>query len=170
MSRSLPILENARIASPCNMSWQAMRGDDRTRFCGACEKNVFNLVGMSDEEVTALILEKEGNLCVRLYQRSDGTLLTRDCPVGLRAARRKLARAMGAVAACAGMLLTAATFGAAGRMSPWRLRDTQPFARIANWFAPPALPMIAGDICIPDLPIPTPSDGASSINEDDDDA
>lgn len=170
MNRALPILENARIASPCNMSWAAMTGDDRTRFCSACEKNVFNLVGMSDDAVTALILEKEGKLCVRLYQRPDGTLITSDCPVGLRAARRKLARALSAVAACFAMLLTAATFGAAGRMSAWRLLDTQPFARFANWFAPPSLPMIAGDICIPPTNIPTPAGGEQALVEDDGDA
>ena len=167
MRQSLPILENAHIASPCNMSWQAMHGDDRTRFCGACEKHVYNLVGMSDEDVTALILEKEGRLCVRLYQRPDGTLITSDCPVGLRAARRKLARAIGAIAACFTMLLTAATFGAVGRLSPWRLRDTQPFVRITNWFSPPSLPMIAGDICVPTVPVPVTNNSSEVIVEQD---
>lgn len=136
MSKPLPILANARIASPCNMSWHAMRGDDRTRYCDQCEKNVFNLVGMGDDEATALIREKEGKLCARLYQRPDGTLLTSDCPVGLRAARRKLAKAVGAIAACVTMILSAATFGMSDRIN-WRIRDVKPFSRIANWFAPP---------------------------------
>lgn len=168
MSRSLPILENAKIASPCSMSWNAMRGDDRTRFCNACEKNVYNLVGMTDDEVTALIHEKEGRLCVRLYQRPDGTLITSDCPVGLRAARRKLARAVGAIAACIGFVLTAASFGAFGAMQNWRLRDRQPFARITNMLNPPPPRKIAGDICIPGTLIRPQS--APVINLDDEES
>ncbi|MCA9256867.1 MAG: hypothetical protein KDA33_14560, partial [Phycisphaerales bacterium] len=66
---------------------------------------------------------------------------------------RRLARAVGAVAACFGMLLTAATLGAAGRFNPWRLCDTQPFSRIANWLAPPPPQLIAGDICVPAIPV-----------------
>jgi len=142
-----------------------MRGDDRTRYCNVCEKNVFNLIGMSDEEVTSLIREKEGSLCVRLFQRADGTLLTSDCPVGLRAVRRRLARAIGALAACFGMLLTAATFGAAGRLSPWRLRETQPFSRIANWLAPPA--PLFGAICVPTV---QPASGGGPSAESDEHA
>ena len=148
MSKPLPILANARIASPCNMSWHAMKGDDRTRYCDQCEKNVFNLVGMSDDEATALIREKEGKLCARLYQRPDGTLLTSDCPVGLHAARRKLAKAVGAIAACVTMMLSAATFGALGRLDIRRLRHVQPFERIAGWFAPPTSTMILGSVSL----------------------
>ncbi|MCB9852146.1 MAG: hypothetical protein H6819_03550 [Phycisphaerales bacterium] len=161
MNRSLPILENARIASPCDKSWHAMTGDDRTRFCSACEKNVFNLVGLSDEEATALILEKEGRLCVRLYQRADGTLLTSDCPVGLRAARRKLARAVGVVAACFGVLLTATAFGMPGRLrATWRLCDINPFSRFANWLNPPTT-ILMGDICIPPPQNPAANNGSA---------
>jgi len=152
MGSSLPILENARIASPCDMSWNAMRGDERTRFCKSCDKHVYNLVGMSDDDIADLIRQKEGRLCVRLYQRHDGTLMASDCPVGLRAARRRLARALGAVAACLSLILTAVTFG---RIGAWRLRDTQPFSRIANWLAPPAPQMLTGEVCVPPPPRPT---------------
>jgi hypothetical protein len=157
MSRRLPILDDARIASPCDKSWQVMSGDDRTRFCDSCEKHVYNLIGMSDDAVEALISEKEGHLCVRLYQRADGTLLTSDCPVGLRAVRRKLTRAVGAVAACMAMLMTAVTFGAFNGWSRWRVRDTQPFSRIANWYSPPPPVMVLGDICAPTSPLTAPN-------------
>jgi hypothetical protein len=33
---------------------------------------------------------------MRLYRRADGTVITRDCPVGLRAVRRRVSRAAGA--------------------------------------------------------------------------
>jgi hypothetical protein len=41
--RRLPLLDNLRVASPCNVSWEAMTGDDWVRFCGSCEKSVYSL-------------------------------------------------------------------------------------------------------------------------------
>ena len=89
----LSVLNDLRIASPCPASWHAMRGDDRVRFCASCSKSVYNLSDLTAAEATALIRESEGHLCVRLYRRVDGTVLTADCPVGLRrAVRRRLLR------------------------------------------------------------------------------
>lgn len=86
-------LNTARIASPCPASWAAMQGDDRVRFCDACSKRVYDLSGLTAAEAGSLIEEAEGRLCVRLYRRRDGTVLTADCPVGLRyAVRRRLLR------------------------------------------------------------------------------
>jgi len=86
--KRLPVvLESIRIAQPCSADWDDMSGDDRVRFCGKCEKNVYNLSAMSREEGEALVRDKEGRLCVRLYQRADGTVITNDCPVGVRRAR-----------------------------------------------------------------------------------
>lgn len=93
MARSLPTvaLDDVRVASPCSASWQAMKGDDRVRFCGSCEKNVYDLSALTRDEAEDLIRGAEGRLCVRFYRRRDGTVLTQDCPVGLRAVRRRLA-------------------------------------------------------------------------------
>jgi hypothetical protein len=77
----LPI--KIRIASPCHARWDEMRGDHQSRFCNQCQKNVYNLSTLTTAEAAALIKSKEGNLCVRFYQRPDGTVLTEDCPVGL---------------------------------------------------------------------------------------
>jgi hypothetical protein len=88
MTTKLPILlENIRIATPCNADWDDMAGDAQVRFCGKCEKNVYNLSEMSRADAEALVRDKEGRMCVRLYQRSDGTVLTSDCPVGVRRER-----------------------------------------------------------------------------------
>ena len=46
--------------------------------------NVYNLSDMTEEEALKLVEEREGRLCVRFYQREDGTVLTSDCPVGSR--------------------------------------------------------------------------------------
>lgn len=80
-------LDNLQIASPCRADWHKMTGDDKARFCGSCQKNVFNISLMSRQEAEALILEKEGNLCVRLARRADGTIITGDCPIGSIAPR-----------------------------------------------------------------------------------
>jgi hypothetical protein len=112
----LPVLDQIRIASPCSASWNEMTGDDRTRHCDACHKDVYNLSGMTREEAEALILERNGELCVRYYQRADGTILLADCTIGVqrkRSRRRTVARAAalvaGGLAAAGGMALHART-------------------------------------------------------------
>ncbi len=58
-----------------------MDGDERVRFCRECNRNVYNLSAMTDAEARRVVAEREGRLCVRFYQRRDGTVLTSDCPV-----------------------------------------------------------------------------------------
>jgi hypothetical protein len=79
------MLDRISIATPCKASWEEMRGDERVRFCDACELNVYNLSAMTATEATALVARSEGHLCTRFFRRDDGTVLTRDCPVGLAA-------------------------------------------------------------------------------------
>lgn len=82
-------LESVSVASPCHADWDAMRGDERSRFCPSCVKNVYNLSAMTTSEARSLIAEKEGELCIRFFQREDGTMLTGDCPVGAAAWKQK---------------------------------------------------------------------------------
>lgn len=103
------ILANIRIASPCPARWADMIGDDRSRFCAQCEKNVYHLSGMTAEDIATLILEKEGDLCARFYQRPDGTMLTADCPVGAARFPRRLKKL---VLASVPMLVAAAMVNA----------------------------------------------------------
>lgn len=101
-------LEGLRIASPCKADWNAMAGDERVRFCGQCQKNVYNLSDMSRDEAEALVQGAEGKLCVRMYRRADGTVLTSDCPEG---ALRKQRRRRLALLTGSGALATASAFG-----------------------------------------------------------
>jgi hypothetical protein len=78
------MLDQIKIASPCSADWDQMEGNARVRFCGECKKIVFNLSAMTRRDAEALLKETNGNLCTRLYRRADGTVLTADCPVGLR--------------------------------------------------------------------------------------
>ncbi len=75
-------LNNIRIASPCSADWNEMYGSERKRFCGDCKLNVYNLSDMTKDEAENLLMKSEGRLCVRFYQRADGSVITQDCPVG----------------------------------------------------------------------------------------
>jgi len=143
---ALPILANARIASPCSADWNEMTGDERVRFCGSCEKNVYNLTDLPTEDAEAIILEHEGSLCVRLYQRADGTLISEDCPRGLAAARRTLRRGLAAMIGLFAVLLTATL--SRGRTRDWydqpELTYMQPFKWLYDRVAPPQRTLIMG--------------------------
>src|SRR5882724_6349434 len=98
----LPVLDNLRVATPCTADWNRMTGDDRTRHCGDCRKNVYNLSGMTREDAEALLIENNGDLCVRYFQRHDGTILLADCTVGVMRRRRRKLIAAGAATLLAG--------------------------------------------------------------------
>jgi hypothetical protein len=59
------------------------------RFCGQCRQNVYNVEAMSRGEARRLIAAREGQVCVRILRRPDGTVVTADCWARLRAARRR---------------------------------------------------------------------------------
>ncbi|HEV8139202.1 MAG TPA: carboxypeptidase-like regulatory domain-containing protein, partial [Pyrinomonadaceae bacterium] len=90
-------LDQIRVASPCPVSWEQMTGDNRVRFCNECHLNVYNFAELTRTEAEDLLRTTEGSVCGRLYRRADGTLITKDCPVGLRAVRRRLKRVAGAL-------------------------------------------------------------------------
>ena len=83
-------LANIKIAAPCSADWNEMNGSERVRFCASCQLNVFNLSAMTKREAEKLIIETEGNLCVRFHRRADGTVLTQNCPTGLKALKRRV--------------------------------------------------------------------------------
>jgi hypothetical protein len=96
-------LDGVKVASPCPANWDSMVGNQRTRFCSQCELNVYNLSEMSRREAEAFVSNAEGRVCIRFYRRADGTILTKDCPVGLRAIKRRVSRV--------GRALVSAMFG-----------------------------------------------------------
>jgi hypothetical protein len=98
MKRFTYPLDRVRIASPCSANWDAMYGNDRRRFCADCGLNVYNLSEMSKVEAESLMLNAEGRICVRVYRRHDGSVITRDCPKGLAALKRKTLRLASAAA------------------------------------------------------------------------
>ncbi len=120
---SSDFLRRISIPLPCPESWARMRGDDRSRFCDRCKKNVYNLSSMTTEEAAAFLLGRSEPQCVRFYRRPDGTMLTSDCTPSWADARRAaeeiVARNVPQLAAAsqgsnlAGLLYTLITVGAA---------------------------------------------------------
>src|SRR5690242_18526494 len=78
-----------------------MTGDERVRHCAQCDLNVYNLAALSYAEIEELVCAREGRLCVRLYKRHDGTMITRDCPVGFQMKIRRVSRIAGAALSAA---------------------------------------------------------------------
>jgi hypothetical protein len=153
--RKLPLLERVQIASPSNVSWDDMTGDERVRFCGKCAKDVYNVSAMPRAEAEALLVERAGSLCVRIYKRVDGTVLTADCPVGVRKkrVRRALFVAAGASALAAATSTLFVTQGEPGPVmgkvaSPVRAPEATPTA------TPSAPEAITGSAAVPADPPP----------------
>jgi Carboxypeptidase regulatory-like domain len=94
-------LDRLHVSSPCDADWETMPGDERVRFCNQCRLNVYNISALTRKQAEKLIAETEGRLCAKLYRRADGTIITRDCPVGIRAIKRRLSHvanaALGAI-------------------------------------------------------------------------
>jgi hypothetical protein len=96
------------IQSPCTANWEAMTGDEQSRHCGQCNLNVYNLSAMTTQEAEVLLGQNSGGrLCVRYYQRPDGTVMTADC-VAVRATHHRRARLIHKGVAASVLFLTLA--------------------------------------------------------------
>ena len=73
-------LDGVRIASPCSSNWNDMSGTERSRFCLECKLTVYNLSDMTQREAESFLMASEGTVCLRIYRRNDGTVITKDCP------------------------------------------------------------------------------------------
>ncbi len=109
--RRLPMF-SIQIAAPCDAKWEDMKGDDKTRLCGACEKNVHDLTAMSADEIASFL--GNGRACVQIWKRADEKVMREDCPVGLRRVRHRAVAFSGLSlrAAAIGCFTALATLGA----------------------------------------------------------
>ena len=155
-------IDNMYLAKPCSAKWDDMPGDERARHCGACKLNVYNFAEMTRAEIEKLLIEKEGKVCGLLYKRPDGTVLTKDCPVGLARIRRRVALLSGALAAS--IFLAAGTVLA--RVGLTQSNGEAPAKAVKDWLVKKQLPpqklAVPGGICIAPptttpLPVPVPA-------------
>jgi hypothetical protein len=159
-------LTGLRVASPCDMSWEAMEGNDRARHCSKCRLTVYDISGMTRDEAAALIRAREGRLCVRFFRRADGTVLTRDCPWGFRAARRRVLALAASGAAALATLSSWAVLAAPG------LRRSEPFASWLRWIErSPRTIDDDGEVFLGDMAVEEPEgDEKESLEPMDDEA
>ncbi|NHZ63379.1 hypothetical protein [Massilia genomosp. 1] len=102
-------LHLVEIPVPCSASWDGMTGDHRVRHCKGCDKNVFNLSAMPAVEGAALIAENlNGDLCVRMDKRQDGSVVSSDSADSVRAGARQPWRRLPGLAGAAVLALSAA--------------------------------------------------------------
>jgi hypothetical protein len=133
-------LDLVQVASPCHVPWEEMTcdesfGTERRRFCRHCKLHVYNLSDMPRDEAERFVNEAEGRACIRLFRRDDGTIITRDCPVGLRALRQRLVRAVAALAGLLMALVSGTLF--AGRLKNLQIKVIgQPTRAYAEWIEP----------------------------------
>jgi len=114
------------------------------RRCALCSLDVYDVSQMTRADAETLLAERTGRTCVRLWRRADGTVITADCPVGVRAAWRKARWAAAAVLA-AGVAAAAMFVPRGADEGP--LRGVRTF--VNKRVAPPPMPPIMGDVCEP---------------------
>ena len=151
-----------KIASPCSANWDQMVGDDRVRHCSECNLNVYNFSAVTAAEVERIVTTHEGRLCARMYRRADGTLITQDCPVGLRAVLRRETKRVARIVGAA--LSAAMTVAFAAAQAPTRSQPTtgrsSPLAQIKT-------PTAAIDLFVEDLTgTAVPSASVTLTNQD----
>jgi flagella basal body P-ring formation protein FlgA len=90
--------ENITVSRNCPVDWNSMKGDEKIRFCGKCNQSVYNLSEMTQEQAEEIIRQQNGDMCIRMYRRPDGKIMTKDCPKPV--IRPSVWVAGGAAAAC----------------------------------------------------------------------
>jgi hypothetical protein len=154
-----------RTATPCPKTWADMRGDAVKRFCDDCQLNVYDVSQLTTLEAYSLLKLSEGRVCARIYTRADGTVLTRDCPTGLRRARQRALRSALALGALATSALAAVLSQLGGDGSPGAARLAETSRRLTQQAQAVVTPVlrslnpprsdIAGGMRAPRLEVPS---------------
>lgn len=147
------ILNVVEIASPCPARWEDMEGDECKRFCQQCSLHVYDISEMTTQEAEQFLTgEVAGERkCIRMHRRSDGRLITKDCPVGIRLLRQRILRGiLRASAACLAFLASGLALAAgATKLGRWAEEKGEE-ARLTSQ---PTLPIL-GALACPGPPTP----------------
>jgi hypothetical protein len=131
---ALRALGKVTVASACTEKWSGMTGKGAVRFCNRCQLNVYDLSKLTTVQARALLGRFEGQrVCLRFFTRPDGTVMTRDCPLGSRNAVRREGVAFGATLAAALVVVIAAVITLFGD-------------NIRRLLAQPTMGALAGDV------------------------
>lgn len=97
------LLDSIDVPEPCPKKWDEMIGDQKTRLCQSCDKNIYNISEMTRGEVRKLLFQSKEKVCIRLEKDSNGTVQT------LKKQLHKITRQ---VPIAAGVLSASLTFSA----------------------------------------------------------
>jgi|AGTN01.2.fsa_nt_gi hypothetical protein len=136
------LLGSVVIAAPCPLSWDSMVGDDKVRHCGGCSKNVYNLSAMTEKEAESFLQVNGATQCMRFYRRADGTIMSDNCPMGLRKIRDRV-RNIGRMAAGFVALVLAFPSASAQSGEVKMLRGKPAINRSPATTIPPRIPSYA---------------------------
>jgi hypothetical protein len=72
----ITFLDSIDVESPCSESWDEMQGNDQSRFCSHCAKDVHNLSEMTRKKARKIVAASDGGICVRYIRRPDSRIQT----------------------------------------------------------------------------------------------
>jgi hypothetical protein len=81
---TLDVLDSITIPTHCPVPWEEMEGDDRTRHCAKCQERVHDVAALTPAEAVELLSSPGKSPCLRIYRRTDGRVMTADCPANRR--------------------------------------------------------------------------------------
>jgi hypothetical protein len=99
MTSKFQDVDRIEIRRPCSFDWELMSGDDLTRFCSECNKQVYDFSRMTRNQIETLVAGASGRLCARFSRRPDGTIVTADSLTGSAVIRRRAPVSIGAALA-----------------------------------------------------------------------
>jgi hypothetical protein len=73
-----------KMALPCTWTWDESYSTERYRYCGQCQRPVYNFTGLEIADAEEIILKAENRAKFTLYKRTDGKYMTGDCPVAVK--------------------------------------------------------------------------------------
>lgn len=134
MNQRRSVLDSVRVPQPCDVAWEAMRGEDAARLCVSCDRQVHDLASMTRREAESLVTNIRGSVCVRLTRRGGRTLTRDDAPLAVlhHIMRRPSPVAAGALTAVFALVPTSAQSGDVRQQPPATRRESaQRHGRVA---------------------------------------
>ena len=70
------LFDSIDVPAPCPKKWDEMIGDDKTRLCQSCDKQIYNVSAMTRGAARRLLFESKERVCIRLEKDADGKVRT----------------------------------------------------------------------------------------------
>lgn len=67
-------LDSISVPNSCAEDWNKMHGGEKSRFCGICEKNAYNISAMTEREADKLLFENMEKVCIKVVSLSNSSI------------------------------------------------------------------------------------------------